>query len=44
MSRVLVFSGRETGRDLNQRISEVLTKSRTSNEQLLSTIKTLLKT
>jgi DNA-binding NarL/FixJ family response regulator len=43
LSRVLVFSGRETTRDFSQRISEVLTKSRTSNEQLLATIKTLLK-
>jgi len=43
LSRVLVFSGRDASRDLGQRLGEVLTKSRTSNEQLLSTIKTLLK-
>ncbi|HEX5362248.1 MAG TPA: ATP-binding protein [Fluviicoccus sp.] len=43
LSRVLVFSGRETTRDISQRINDVLTKSRTSNEQLLATIKTLLK-
>ncbi|RZU47672.1 PAS domain S-box-containing protein [Fluviicoccus keumensis] len=43
LSRVLVFSGRETSRDLGDRIGEALTKSRTTNEHLLSTIKTLLK-
>ena len=41
-TQVLVFSGKETAGALGSRISESLTKSKTSNEQLLATIRKLI--
>ncbi len=41
-TQVLVFSGKESAGALSSRISESLTKSKTSNEQLLATIRKLI--
>ena len=39
---VAIFSGHEPGPDLTRRVSAALTKSQTSNDQLLATIKNIL--
>lgn len=41
-TQVLVFSGKESSGGLSSRITESLTKSKTSNEQLLMTIRKLI--
>lgn len=39
---VMVFSGHETNQDLNRQVAAALTKSRTSNDHLLTTIKQII--
>jgi DNA-binding response OmpR family regulator len=39
---VMVFSGNETNQDLNRQVAAALTKSRTSNDHLLTTIKRII--
>ena len=41
-SQVLVFSGKESSSAISNRVAESLTKSKTSNEELLATIRKLI--
>lgn len=39
---VVIFSGQETGAEVNQQVAAALTKSKTSNEQLLNVVKRVM--
>jgi CheY-like chemotaxis protein len=42
LTPVIIFSGQEIGKDVSRKVEAVLVKSRTSNEKLVETIKSLI--